>query len=346
LTESRPWVAVVYNEPCIPAGASDATSESEVVNVAKSVAAALDETGFEAILLPAAPPLGAFLEQLTSLHADIAFSLIEGFGGKSALSTHLTSIFELMNLPYTGAPVEGLVACQSKGRTKALLRGLGLPVTPSLVLGLKDPIPTSAWAGLSIVKPDAEDGSLGIDQQSVVEHSSNWPDLVERLRRQYGGNVLIEPYLPGPEFNVGVIADPDPRPLPVAQVMYEHIPGQWPILTYGAKWHEGSNEDLASPIACPAPITDELAQALGKFAVDAFIGTACRDYARVDFRLDDSGVPRILEVNPNPDLDPSAGWARAARVSGLSYAEAVARIATQALRRGSASPDNPPVEGV
>jgi D-alanine-D-alanine ligase len=317
-----------------------------VVNVAHAVAAALEESHFEALLVPAAPPIGVFIELLASIQADMAFSLIEGFGGKSALATHLTSIFELMNLSYTGAAVEGLVACQSKGRTKALLRGLGLPVTPSVILGPCDPVPSSAWSGLSIVKPDAEDGSLGIDQRSVVENRSSWPELVDRLRRQYGGNVLIEPYLPGPEFNVGIIADPDPRPLPVAQVMYEHVAGQWPILTYGAKWKEGSSEDLASPIACPAPITDELAQSLGKIAVDAFVGTGCRDYARIDFRLDDWGIPWILEVNPNPDLGPTAGWARAARVSGLSYAEAVARIATQAQRRGSALPDNPPVEGV
>ena len=144
---------------------------------------------------------------------------------------------------------------------------------------------------------------------------------------------MIESYLPGPEYNIGVIALPEPKPLPVAQVVFADRPGLWPILTYSAKWVAGSDEDMASPIACPAPIEPELAARLGTLAVSAFRATGCRDYARVDFRLDGRGEPMILEVNPNPDLGPGAGWSRAARVSGIGYSEAVAAIARQALAR-------------
>ena len=329
-----PRVAVVFNEPSLPRDHPDATSEGDVVNVARRVAAALLEGEFAPSLVSAAPPLAGFLERLTQARPDVIFNLIEGFGGQSTLSTHVTSMFELLGVPYTGASVEGLACCQSKARAKALLREFGLPVTPSLLIGPRDPVPRPCWIGPSIVKPDAEDASLGIDQQSVVTEPGRLHERVVQLRRDYGGFVLIEPYLPGAEFNVGVIEMPEPRALPVAQVMFAPKAGQWPILTYASKWDEGSEEDLASPVACPAPIADELATTLRRIALDAFRLTRCRDYARVDFRLDQAGEPSILEVNPNPDLSPGAGFARAARVSGLKYDEAVRRIATQALARG------------
>jgi D-alanine-D-alanine ligase len=331
---SEPRIAVVFNEPILPRDHPDAASEGDVVNVARRVAGALGEGGFHPFIVPAAPPVTGFLERLIERRPDVIFNLIEGFGGRSSLTTHVTSLFELLGVPYTGASVLGLACCQSKARTKALLRGLGLPATPSLLIAPGEPVPRPCWSGPSIVKPDAEDASLGIDQRSVVVESSKLHDRVVQVRLAFGGSVLVEPYLPGAEFNVGVIEAPEPRALPVAQVMFAPKPGQWPILTYAAKWDEGSEEDLASPVICPAPIADELASTLRRIALEAYRATGCRDYGRVDFRLDASGEPSILEVNPNPDLSPSAGFARAARVSGMTYDEAVRRIATRALERG------------
>jgi D-alanine-D-alanine ligase len=88
-------------------------------------------------------------------------------------------------------------------------------------------------------------------------------------------------------------------------------------------------------VRCPAEIDASLAAELSRLAVAAFRATGCRDYARVDFRLDAQGAPMILEVNPNPDLDPSAGVARAMRVAGQDYAETLAALVRQALARGS-----------
>jgi D-alanine-D-alanine ligase len=187
-----------------------------------------------------------------------------------------------------------------------------------------------------VVKPDAEDASLGIDQSSVVAGADGLAGPVGRLRARYGGRVLIEAYLPGPEFNVGVLALGEPAALPVAEVVFNPGPGDWPILTYAAKWDVGSSEDLASPIRCPARIDGALAVELGRLAVAAFRATHCRDYARVDFRLDGRGRPMILEVNPNPDLGPGAGWARALQASGRDYGATLTALVGQAVARGSA----------
>ncbi len=333
MSSNRTRVAVVYNVPHLDPDHPDAASEGDVVTVARAVAAALDEAGYCPTWLPACPPLSSFLERLVQASPDFVFNLIEGFGGSSAAEPHVASVYELIGLAYTGSPVEALANCRSKARTKALLRGSGLPTAPSVVAVAGEPIPPFDWRGRVIVKPEAEDASLGIDQESVVSSIASAGGRVQTLQHAYGGAVLIEAYLPGPEYNVGVLATPEPRTLPVAQVVFAERPGSWPILTYAGKWDVGSSEDLASPVVCPASVGSELANRLGSLALAAFRATGCRDYARVDFRLDDQGAPMILEVNPNPDLGPGAGWARAARVAGLGHTEAVSLIARQASRR-------------
>jgi D-alanine-D-alanine ligase len=326
-------VAVAYNEPALPREHPDYASEADVVDVATAVANALSETGFASELLSVGPPLVNVLTRLQQSPPDLVFNLVEGFAGRSAGATYFPALLELLRLPYTGSPVEALSACVSKERAKALLRGHGLPTARSRLLAKHESVPMIDFDGPWIVKPDDEDGSLGIDQSSVVFDRDALMDRVERLRQTHAGGILIESYLPGPEFNVGLTAFPEPRALPIAQVVYHTLPGLWPILTYAAKWDPGSIEDKASVVHCPASIDPDLADRLASLAISAYRATSCRDYARVDLRLDAEGEPMILEVNPNPDIGPTAGWARAVRVSGGNYAEAIASVARQALAR-------------
>jgi D-alanine-D-alanine ligase len=191
------------------------------------------------------------------------------------------------------------------------------------------------------VKPDSEDGSLGIEQGSVVADRATLIERVDRMAARYGNRVLIEAFLPGREFNVGLLALPDPEPMAIAEVLFQGPADSWPILTYDAKWALGSAEDRSSPVRCPASIDRRLAEELGRLALDAFRATGCRDYARVDLRLDQQGAPMILEVNPNPDLGPGSGWARALQATGRDYAETLAHLADQAIERHRSSIDEP-----
>lgn len=332
MSGTRPCAVVLYNAPTLPAGHPHADSEADVVAVAREIATILGRSGFEARLVAAAPPVDRLVDDLARPRPDVVFNLVEGFAGSSAGEAWMTSLLELLGLPYTGCPPEAQALCRQKGRTKALLRGCGLP-TPHSVQAI-GPDPEPEFDGPYFVKPDSEDASLGIDQESVVVGRARLAERVARLRAEVGPDVLIEAYMPGPEYNVGVLGLPDPSPLAVAEVVYEPRPGEWPILTYAAKWVVGSEADLASPIRCPAKIDADLAERLGRLAVEASVATGCRDVARVDFRLDSTGEPMILEVNPNPDLGPSAGWARALQASGRSYEETIVALAHQALLRG------------
>jgi D-alanine-D-alanine ligase len=333
MSGKRPTAAVLYNPPSLPPDHRDYASEADVVAVARAIASILVEAGFEAWLQPAAPPLIDLLGELTNTSPDLVFNLIEGFAGDTSGESHITGLLELLRIPYTGCPPEAQSLCHEKGRTKALLRGFGLPTAPFAVATTDEEIDLP-FDGPYLVKPDAQDASLGIDQGSVIVGRATVAERVALLRREYGPRVLIEAYLPGPEYNVGVLALPEPVALTTAEVTYAERPGKWPILTYDAKWDIGSAEDLASPIRCPADLDPELAEILGALAIAAFVATGCRDYARVDFRLDSCGEPMILEVNPNPDIGPTAGWARALIASGRDYGATIVALARQAIARG------------
>lgn len=327
-------VAVLYNAPALPREHPSYASEAGVIAVAREVLGALKARGFRPFALAARPPAQRLVRSLVRKRPDVVFNLIEGFGGHSGGEAQVTSLLEMLQLPYTGCPPEAQGLCRSKGRTKALLLGSGLPSAPSWVVEPGATPPLDPWPGPVIVKPDTEDASLGIDQGSVVVDPSALPARLRKLHEEHGSRALVEIYLPGPEFNVGVIGFPGAESLPVAEILYRPGEGRWPILTYAAKWDVGSAEDLESRPRCPAEIDPGLAVRLGMLAVAAFHACGCRDYARIDFRLDGSERPMILEVNPNPDLDPRAGLARALAASGRDWAETIAALTRQALERG------------
>jgi D-alanine-D-alanine ligase len=123
------------------------------------------------------------------------------------------------------------------------------------------------------------------------------------------------------------------RALPIAEIDFTGMPeGSWPILTYAAKWDSGSAEDVGSRPVCPAPISQRLADRLTRAAETAWRTMEGRGYGRVDLRVDDTGRPWVLEVNPNPDLTDAAGLSRMAKAAGWDYPELVRRIAEVALR--------------
>jgi ribosomal protein S18 acetylase RimI-like enzyme len=183
------------------------------------------------------------------------------------------------------------------------------------------------------VKPAAEDASLGIDDDSVA---TDWNSLARKTRdvQTRYGDVLIERYLDGREFNVGVIALPDPRTLPIAEIEFQANPElPWPVVTYKGKWVTSSEAFRATPVRCPAVVDAELKGRVEQAALAAFQATGCRDYARVDLRATSDGEVFVLEVNGNPDVGPSAGLARALLVAGIAYDDFVLQLVTAAAAR-------------
>jgi D-alanine-D-alanine ligase len=350
-------VAILYNEPTLPPGHREFVQEAGVLESVAAFDEALAIGAHEVCRLGVGDSVGAIVKRLGERRPDVIVNFCEAFAGETAAEPHLAALFELLGIPYTGSPPECLALVRDKARTKRLLAGAGLPTAPFVLLNPGESLPDQPLAdwlanGPLFIKPAAEDASLGISQESVVADRSALERQVERVS-QYGP-VLVEPFIGGREFNVGVIAlahvgeslrDSQAASrrdaatcLPLAEIEFQTgSDNRWPIVTYDGKWSTGSAADRATPVRCPADVENELASRIRETALGAFAITGCRDYARVDLRVDRSSNIFILEVNANPDAGPNAGLARALTAAGIEYRDFVLRLVATAIQRGDDS---------
>jgi D-alanine-D-alanine ligase len=267
---------------------------------------------------------------------DLVFNLCEGIGGVSHLEYKVASALELAGVPYTGASAWTMTVCHRKPLLNAVLQAAGLPIPEWTVARANAGAPRVPLP--AIVKPAAEDASVGIDQGSVVSTREALTARAARLAAQFG-DVILQRYVHGRELAVGFVGD---RTLPVSEIDFRDMPeGAWPILSFDAKWARGSAEDLGTRPVCPARLAPALARRVLAVARAAWQAVDGRGYGRVDLRLDAGGKPWIIEVNPNPDISTDAGLARMALAGGWSYADVVLRIVEGALagvRRAARAP--------
>jgi D-alanine-D-alanine ligase len=238
-----------------------------------------------------------------------------------------------LQLQFTGASVATLANTLDKGRAKAMLQAAGLPTARYQVFTRPDePIRTPFPA---FVKPLAEDASIGIDRESVVHDEAALRRRVEHILDAYREPALVEEFIDGREFNVGMWGNGRLYTLPVAELDYcDWADPYRRYLHFDAKWNPEAIEFQTMYVRCPADVDEALAEKMRKLARQAYRVMGCRDYARVDIRLQ-KGKPLVLEVNPNPCLAPDAGFTNAARVAGYDYPTIVSRIARWAWWRRS-----------
>jgi D-alanine-D-alanine ligase len=265
---------------------------------------------------------------------DAVFNLYEGSIDRPEGEALVAGLLEWLGVPFTGCPSFTLRLSLNKPLAKRLLLGAGI-ATPNFFVVNQLPVPTCPLEWPVIVKPGAEDGSIGIDQGSVITDRQALTKRVADLLERYGPPVLIEEFLGGRELKVGLIELPELRPLPIGEIQHlEREPGFWPLVTYEGKWAPESRDYLATPPHFPEDLSPKLARRLQRIALTAFRLFGCRDYASVDFRLNAAGKPYVLEVNPNPDFNPTAGFALALRAAGLNHRKFSVELVKAALRRG------------
>ncbi len=326
-------VGIVFNafEPR-PTASGERLSEESVAEMAQQVCEAVKSLGFKTTLIPLQRSLFNFLNRVKEEAPELLVNLCEGYYGRPQWESNVAGIFELLGLPFTGNDSKTLSICQDKHKAKAVLRSCNLPTAQAQLMlaadqpaDLKFPI---------IVKPNNEDASLGIYPDSVVHDEEAFRRQVRRVLDNYRQPALVEPYIDGREFNVSVMENEAIVPLPVSEIDFSQMPKGAPkICSYEAKWFEDHPLYQKTPPVCPAPVDDELRGRLQGMAVDAFRTMGCRDYARVDFRMDAKGRLFILEVNPNPDISLNAGYARALKAAGVEYAEFWKTMLRNAARR-------------
>lgn len=303
--------------------------DQDTLIAARAVSEALASRGHETLAAAFIPEEGALRDIVEQAGPDVVFNLVEGIEGKGALAHVAPTLLEQIGIPYTGTGADALIATGDKPWAKQRLRQAGLP-TPDWSLGPR-------WEGLSagrwIVKAADEDASVGLDDGAVVE-ASEVEARAELSNERYGGRWFAERYIDGREFNIAVLEDGHaPRVLPMAEMTFEEWPADRPrIVGYVAKWDDDSFESTRTVRTFGVEEREpELAHALRHLAERVWSLFGLRGTARVDFRVDTTNAPLILEINPNPGIAPDAGFAAAAAQAGLSYAQLIEKIVLEAL---------------
>jgi D-alanine-D-alanine ligase len=330
----HPRVLILYNEPVLPEGHPDFESEHEILDTVAEVSRHLTQAGFPVQRLGVSKEPAVLFAGLKDFRPDVVFNLFEGTADQGHTEEYVAGLLEWCRVPFTGSPCHTLCVARNKPRTKYLLQGAGLP-TPAFFVVEDLPVPDCSLEWPVIVKPAQQDASVGLDQGSVVTDQYRLNERVAWLLRTYGPPVLVEQFIRGRELNVALVEVPEPRCLPISEVLFvDNDPDYWPIVTYDAKWKPGSRDYEATPPRYPATVTRRLAQRLENLARRTFRLLGCRDYARVDFRVRPSGKAYILEVNPNPDFSPTAGLAGGLNSAGLTHAQFTVDLVWNALARG------------
>lgn len=312
-------------------------AREDVVNVAHALAQALTGHGHRAELVALGSDPFVALERLCAHPPDAAINLCESLFGDARGESMVPLFLEMRGVPYTGSGALGLSLALHKPKAKELLRARAVPTPDWAVLEDAAGAMACALTYPLIVKPSREDASSGIEPGSVVHSPRELAAAVERVVRAFHQPALVERYVKGRELNVALFGNP-PRALPLAEIDFSQLPPHLPpIITYAGKWDEASVECTATPSRA-SDLTGELAQRVIDVAQKAFAALECRDYGRVDIRLGEDGVPFVIDINPNCDLSPTAGFARAAARGGLSYPELAVELVQVARTRHGATP--------
>ena len=280
-----------------------------------------------------------FVERLKNAHVDFIFNIAEGIRGESRES-HVPAILEMLGIPYSGSGVLSQAVTLSKSRSKEILGYYHIP-TPKYQL-FKNP-KESLRGYLKfplIVKPDAQGSSAGIINNSVVDNPKALQTQIEWVIENFGIPVLVEEFCNGREFTVAIIGNEPPTVLPIIEITFDHLPNKFAkIDSYESKWEFDTVDKNVNPLVCPAKIPQTLQNAIEKIALDTFTVFECKDFCRIDIRLNKHDIPQVLDVNCLAGLNPNpkfhSRFPLACSVGGLSYEDTILTIVHSALKRNN-----------
>ncbi|MFH2101987.1 MAG: hypothetical protein ABIJ39_01340 [Chloroflexota bacterium] len=315
----------------------DAGADYDYIETIDHIRAAIESGGHKTVFIPADGNLPSALKQAK---ADICFNIAEGMGG-DAREAQIPALLEMFRIPYTGSRVLTNAISLDKTLTKRIWRDRRLPVAPFQEFTFGDePLRPELRQFPLFVKPAREGTGMGVDQRAIVHSEQELRERAEYIIRMYHQPALVETFLPGREFTVGVLGRRDAG-------LYTRHP-EWyekdgfhrlPVLEldsrrsvtpsiYGLEAKAQSVGTEGAPeYLCPAPIEPELTKKLQHLALRAHIILGALDVSRTDIRLDAEGNPRLLEINTLPGLTPGySDLCIQANANGISYEELILEI--------------------
>lgn len=303
----------------------DASAELDSFTTVEALKAAFESAGHSVKLIGNAKNL---LKALPNLGVDLVFNIAEGHHGRNRES-QIPAILDLYRIPFVGADALTLGVTLDKVVAKKCFIADGVPTARYFKATSHDDLKLLNTIGFPLfVKTLHEGTSKGITADSRVQTPEQLKTQVDRIYSNYNQPALVEEFIKGTEYTVGVIGNENAEAMPVVQYAIGNktdLGNEFYTYRYVA-------EKVVNHI-CPAPIDAALAKKLEEIAVKAYKSVDCRDFGRVDFRVDEKGNPYVLEINPLPNLNPDDVFVLFGKVKGMSYNQIILSILDQALHR-------------
>lgn len=274
------------------------------------------------------------LFSLSRCGADLIFNLTESYAGDDTMDMNIAAYIDLIGMPYTGTGPRGLFLGQEKSVAKKLFQfhGINTPFFATSYKGMLDHSHDIKFP--LIVKPTSEDGSIGIDADSVVGSVKELMERIHYIHEEFDSPALIEEFIDGREIYAAILGNSNPEVLPLIELDLSKLPKGTPrVAGQDVKF---DRETEAYKLTKSGPIDDleeEVREKLTETARSAFMALRFRDYGRIDMRLNKKNEVYVIEANPNPWLASSQEFSMAAKRAGRNYTQLIGEIVDLAWSR-------------
>ena len=271
------------------------------------------------------------------IHPDLVWNFVQTFHGTRYYESHIAGVLELCKVPYTGCGHRALMLCQDKALSKEILKHHRVSVPPFLVSRRSQPLKKLSKAIFPVmVKPLAEEGSVGISRDSFAETEEQAIARATFLHERLKQDVIIEQYVSGREIYVGVVGNDRLKALPPRELKFSKVPeGEPKFASFKAKWDEGYRERWGIHSTFPDDLSETLQRSIATVAKRVFRALQMRGFGRIDLRLTEAGKLVVVEANPNPEIASGEDLAEAAAKTGMPYNELIERIVALGLEQSN-----------
>jgi len=330
-------ILLLVHEDLVPPETIEGLSDAQVApfKTEFDVFATLGNAGHDVLPVGVGSDLAVLKRAVEEFQPDVAFNLLEEFGGMGVFDAHVVSYLEMIRLPYTGCNPRGLMLARNKAIAKMIVRYHRIPAPKFHVFPLSGRL-SGPRARIRkpkrldyplIVKSLTEEGSAGIAQASIVHDDEKLEERVRFIHRQLTTDALVETFIPGRELYVGVIGNDRLSTLPPWEVFFDKLRDGAPkIATSKVKWDEGYQKKIGLTTGPAKELPGTLAADLPKLAKRTYRALQLSGYCRMDFRVAADGKAYLLEANPNPQIMFGEDFAESAEHGGLGYEKLLEKI--------------------
>lgn len=304
----------------------------DIVKDAKKIQDILEAEGFAIETLGLNFPILEKIQALVRLKPDLIFNLCEGLGDNSYSEVQVASVLELLGLPFTGSGSLSLALCHDKALTKSVLNAHGVPNPKHGVIEPGEKISMNGLEFPLIVKPIHEDGSFGIEEDSIVSNLQNLKAKALNIHTTFQQAAIVEEYIDGREFNVSILGNDPFDFVQIREIQYLSS-SRAKILSFEAKWKKSSPSYQGTLSTSSHDLPKSIEKKILCYALECFRILKMRDYARIDFRLGENQVPYVIDVNPNPCISEGSGMVMAAEQNKINHADLIRKITGLAFAR-------------